>query len=289
MSNSGVWSFGYGANMDMVALQNKKKVKVLEHCPAILRGFRLAFSMRGPPYVEPGYGGLWREDGGVVHGVAFLMGEGGEAQLDRNEGPYLKEIVKLEAYDGRELEGYVYMTRNQTEEWLPSARYLGVLCKGARQAGLNPAYIEKLASHPVYRSEKHPEVMAARKAREAVRGSLRLVTRQELQEHRREDPWVSCLGFVIKCDPYLNRHKGRDFTSRVLMHFNGIPIDENDDDGMPPYPLVAELSTNELEYLTNWLDYYQVGRQGELIGFLKEFREQQESGITNFCLPPVPK
>ena len=50
MSTSGVWSFGYGANMDMVALQNKKKVKVLEHCPAILRGFRLAFSMRGPPY-----------------------------------------------------------------------------------------------------------------------------------------------------------------------------------------------------------------------------------------------
>ena len=105
--------------MDMVALQNKKKVKVLEHCPAILRGFRLAFSMRGPPYVEPGYGGLWREEGGEVHGVAFLMGEGGEAQLDRNEGPYIKEIVELEAYDGRELEGYVYMTRNQTEEWLP--------------------------------------------------------------------------------------------------------------------------------------------------------------------------
>ena len=146
------------------------------------------------------------------------------------------------------------MTRNQTEEWLPSARYLGVLCKGARQAGLNPAYIEKLTSHPVYRSEEHPEVMTAREARETVRESLRLVTRQELQEHRRVDPWVSCLGFVIKCDPYLTvirpllfDHKGRDFTSRVLMHFNGIPIDENDDDGMPPYPLLAELSTNEVK------------------------------------------
>ena len=232
--------------MDMVALQNKKKVKVLEHCPAILRGFRLAFSMRGPPYVEPGYGGLWREEGGEVHGVAFLMGEGGEAQLDRNEGPYLKEIVKLEAYDGRELEGYVYMTRNQTEEWLPSTRYLGVLCKGARQAGLNQDYIDKLASHPVYRSENHPEVLAGRELRERIKGSLREVTRQELLEHRREDPWVSCLGFVVKCDPFLTRHKGRDFTSRVLMHFNGIPIDENDDDGRPPYPLVAELSKDEV-------------------------------------------
>merc|ERR1712122_311468 len=94
---------------------------------------------------------------------------------------------------------------------------------------------------------------------------------------RREDPWVSCLGFVVKCDPYLTRHKGRDFTSRVLMHFNGIPIDENDDDGRPPYPLLTELSKDELEYLTNWLDYYHVGRGGELVGILKEFREQQES------------
>merc|ERR1740123_2131853 len=214
----------------------------------------MVFSLPGLPFVEPGFGGLCRQEDEEVHGVAFKMDQESMARLDDKEAEtYIKETVKLTAYDGRELEGYVYMSPT-TEEWLPSKRYLGVLCKGARQAGLNPTYIERLESHPVYRPEKHPEVMAAREAREVVRGSLRLVTRQELREHRREDPWVSCLGFVIKCDPYLTRHKGRDFTSRVLMHFNGIPIDENDDDGMPPYPLVADLSTDEVEYLTNWLD-----------------------------------
>ena len=89
-------------------------------------------------------------------------------------------------------------------------------------------------------------MLAGRELRERIRCSLREVTRQELLEHRREDPWVSCLGFVVKCDPFLTRHKGRDFTSRVLMHFNGIPIDENDDDGRPPYPLVVDLSKDEV-------------------------------------------
>ena len=49
------------------------------------------------------------------------------AKLDDKEAEtYTKETVKLTAYDGRELEGYVYMSPS-TEEWLPSKRYLGVL------------------------------------------------------------------------------------------------------------------------------------------------------------------
>ena len=62
----GVWSFGYGSNMDMEALQNKKGVRVLEHCPAILNNFRLTFSTRGLDYVEPGFAGLGKEEGSEV-------------------------------------------------------------------------------------------------------------------------------------------------------------------------------------------------------------------------------
>ena len=40
-----------------------------------------------------------------------------------------------------------------------------------------------------------------------------------------------------------------------------------------------------MEYLTSWLDYYQISRQGELIGILKEFQDQQEKGTTQFVLP----
>ena len=66
-ADEGVWSFGYGANMDMEALQSWKKVKVLEHCPAVLRGFKLVFSLPGYPFVEPGFGGLCRQEDEEVH------------------------------------------------------------------------------------------------------------------------------------------------------------------------------------------------------------------------------
>ena len=61
--------------------------------------------------------------------------------------------------------------------------------------------------------------------------------------------------------------------------------------GRPPYPLVAHLNKDELEYLTQHLDNFQAGKScdgvsdlGELLGFLKEFKDQQDSGCTNFRL-----
>lgn len=64
---------------------------------------------------------------------------------------------------------------------------------------------------------------------------------------------------------------------------------------MPPYPLVKDLTANELEYLTQFLDHFQ-GRKsqdegrtdmGEIVGYLKEFHEQQLSGKTDYVLPRV--
>ena len=60
-----VWSFSYGSNMDVVALQKKKKVHVLEQI------------VRHPPHRYPPHqtigidAGLKRELGSEVHGIAF--------------------------------------------------------------------------------------------------------------------------------------------------------------------------------------------------------------------------
>ena len=45
----------------------------------------------------------------------------------------------------------------------------------------------------------------------------------------------------------------------------------------------------QMDYLTSWVDYYQISRQGELIGVLKEFQEQQEKETTQFVLPSYTK
>ena len=53
------------------------------------------------------------------------------------------------------------------------------------------------------------------------------------------------------------------------------------------------MSSEEKEYLTQWLDFYHAAKSedegktglGEIVGFLTEFRAQQESGETAFELP----
>lgn len=289
--------------MDVVALQKKKKVRVLEHTPAVLSGYRLVFSQQGPQYVEPAYAGLKKEVGSEVHGIAFCMGKESVEELDKTEAPkdggYGKETVTLNAYGGRELVAYTYVPNMKSpfhevamteEEYLPSERYKGIMCKGAEKLGLAQSYLTMLGSLPTYSSATRPEVLQARAEREKARDGLKLITREELAGHKTDSPWISCLGFVVnKYNWFLGSHKGRDITSRVLMQFHGIPLDDNDDGGFPPYPLVSCLSAKELEYVTSWLDFYHVGLQGDLVGFLKEFKEEQDKGATNFVLPPVPE
>lgn len=292
-----MWSFGYGSNMDVTALQAKKHVKVIEHTPAVLPNFKLAFTIKAMTYAEPAYASVRKLEGEEVHGVAFLMDEESLEELDRTERGYNKAIVTLKAYDGRDLEGFVYVPKEEkTEEYLPSKRYLGVLCKGARQAGLNDDYLAKLEALPTYHYKDHPEVLKVREERLNIVDKLKEITNEELWNHKTEDPWVSCLGFVIKQNSRFGSHKGRDITSRVLMQYHGIPLDDNDDGGRPPYPLVSSMTPGELEYVSSWLDHYHLGgikglmiQNPEILGFLKEFKIQQDSGETNFELPPIPQ
>jgi len=91
--------------------------------------------------------------------------------------------------------------------------------------------------------------------------------------------------------------------------------------GLPPYPLLKDLSSEELEYITRykkncafwvghfselkseyskfslkicfrWLDHYHIGSDTSnpkpIVGYLKEFLDQQLSGTSTFNLPDVP-
>ena len=50
-----VWSFGFGSNMDVDALRRRKKVNVIRYTAAVLPKWKIAFSLPGLPYVEPGF------------------------------------------------------------------------------------------------------------------------------------------------------------------------------------------------------------------------------------------
>ena len=76
MASETIWSFGYGSNMNVKALEARKRVQVLElneHTPAILKDFKMEFNLSGIRHVEPAFSGLAESPGSQVHGVAFKM------------------------------------------------------------------------------------------------------------------------------------------------------------------------------------------------------------------------
>lgn len=290
MASETVWSFGYGSNMDVVALEVKKKVKVLEHTPAILKEFKMEFNLSGIHHVEPAFSALTESPGSQVHGVAFKMSQESFENLTRaEESGYNKKMVTLHSYTGRELEGCIFMNKSPPVlDLVPSSRYLGVLVKGAKQAGLDPNYIEKLSNHPTYKP--NDAVLKARKERPKAE-ELEEITVEQLSQNQN---WVACLGYIFEPEKIfhaLPSHKGRDITTRILMHLHGIGLDDNDDKGCPPYPLLKDLPDTDLDYITGWLDHYALNRDDSprpIIGYLKEFKEQQNSNSTTFVLPPIP-
>lgn len=114
-----------------------------------------------------------------------------------------------------------------TWEYRPSRRYLNILIKGARQAGLDPDYVSKLESTPIY--EASEALLKIRKQRPRPQ-DLRSITVAELAQHSEgDDVWVSVLGYVVQKNPRFKSHRGRDITTRALMHLYDIPLDYNDD------------------------------------------------------------
>jgi hypothetical protein len=226
-------------------------------------------------------------DDDEVHGLAFLMTKHSIDELDRTESGYKKAIVDLHAYDGRILKGFVY-TGNANDTVKPTKRYMGVLIKGATQAGLKQEYIDKLKARPTHTAES--ETLARRKALPDPE-TLPTISVQELAKHNGKTEGftarVGMLGYVFELQNkglgFFGSHKGRDITTRMMHQFHGIGMDDNDDAGKPPYPLVKDLSEEELEFLSCWQDHYNAA--GPCIGYLTVFKDQQKSGKTDWTLP----
>ena len=237
-----------------------------------------------------------------IHGVAILMPKADVATLDKVEQGYDKAWVSLAAYDGSSIDNaFVYVRQEgksvlPPEQAIPSARYLNVLVSGAKAAGLNSAYIDKLAAHKVY--EPSPATLARRAALPSP-GALPEITVEELAKYDGNTEGlpvrVGVQGYVFECSSFFGRHKGRDITTRSLYQFRGLSLDDNDDRGRPPYPILSDIDASEpelREYMNRWLDHY-VGKEtggpddgpAVVVGYLKEFKEQQASGVTTWVCP----
>jgi len=142
-----VWMFAYGANMNDSILIDRRQIPVVRSVPAILDGYRLCFDQPGLPWIEPVFANIEPAPGDCVHGVLRQLHCCDLARLDAMEGgDTAYERIHLEArtYDGHSVPTLAYRALQRRKGERPSARYLGVLCKGATEHNLDPVYIDAL-------------------------------------------------------------------------------------------------------------------------------------------------
>eukprot|EP00408_Alexandrium_pacificum_P025194 CAMPEP_0171204342 /NCGR_PEP_ID=MMETSP0790-20130122/25992_1 /TAXON_ID=2925 /ORGANISM="Alexandrium catenella, Strain OF101" /LENGTH=390 /DNA_ID=CAMNT_0011669841 /DNA_START=72 /DNA_END=1244 /DNA_ORIENTATION=- len=279
--NEDVWILAIGPELDAEALGRQKGVKILESELAIARGWRLSFSAKGIPMVEPAFVNAEKGDElDEVHGMAFQIARDQLHLVDAVEYGWERKAAKLESYEGREMEGYVYTAKHhaKVEESPPSARYLATVLKAFREGGLAADYIDSVAKTPIYKVGT-----VTLKARQDLPPphELKEVTCEELADIGDVDQasHVACLGYVFrvpKAKIYVGSHRGREVTARVLRQFRGEP-EQGGEKGLPPYPSLENLSPEEQEYVHQWLDHYiWAGGSGAVVGFVSEFRQQLE-------------
>ena len=160
-----MWSFGFGSNMNVQFVTDKKGLTVLDSSCAVLKGWRVGFNFLGMSKVEPSWANAIAgrpED--EIHGVAIKLSAQDKLKLDDQEGAgpnrsgsgYRKIDVDVTTYDGKVLQSYIYSKDvapgpdGAPIERPCSRRYLNILVEGAKSAGLQPEYIERLQALPTY-------------------------------------------------------------------------------------------------------------------------------------------
>ena len=93
-----VTTFGFGSNMNIALLRSKKGMRVLEHTPAVLRGWRLSFQRPALALVEPSFAdarpGAPEDE---IHGVAVRLPAADYARLAAQESSYADPTVTVVA------------------------------------------------------------------------------------------------------------------------------------------------------------------------------------------------
>jgi hypothetical protein len=140
--------FAYGANMNRDVFLGRRRFRPLSTERATLSGYELLFAARGMTFIEPVFAALRPAPGGRVHGVLYRLGSDDACRLHRLEDGYERLAVDVRGIESGAVVAYTYNIPQLTHGLFPSRRYLGLLCDGARTAGLPDDYIASLASHP---------------------------------------------------------------------------------------------------------------------------------------------
>jgi len=136
--------------MDPETFVGRRRMQPLAVRVTALEGWALCFDLPVGPG-ERGVANLWRDAAATTWGVAYRIPEGDWERLDRSEGVdrgfYLRRDVAVRTPDGLVVDAFTYESVHRATGRKPSARYLGLLLRGAHHHGLPSewiAYLEAL-------------------------------------------------------------------------------------------------------------------------------------------------
>jgi len=162
-SNGDVYYFGVGSNLLQEKVVNRglngTKIHVQTFLPAKVKNHRLAFNMRGFPPLEPAMGGIEPCEGSTCHGALMKMTISEYEKLWMSEGggferPSYEEltIFALPYESDTPVQAIALRASQHVRlpcDASPSARYMNLIIRGARQLGLEASYINYLEAIPV--------------------------------------------------------------------------------------------------------------------------------------------
>lgn len=287
-----LWRFGYGSNIGLDTLRQKKNLNPSEYFVGTIKGYELYF-MKGLDYVEPGWAAVRPAAAdSEVHGSAFLIPQEEADGLDRQEGGYNVVPCQFTSYNGEVVEDVgVYVPKKISNEvGTPSLRYMRLLRNGAQQGGLSPEWIQHLNSIPHYVTPTEVRAQTLQWIDDFQKDPKRnnqLWSAESLALHdgSNVDQYPvhsSVMEFVIQLDPeqwVFASWKGHNITRRNLMQFRGKSIDKNDirydQPGYRPIPTLQDCSDEEKEFLMQNLDRL-LHSGGIIVGKFEPYLQDQK-------------
>ena len=144
-----IFYFGYGANMSVEYLQNRRRVFPSQTKPCKLYGFKLIMNMEGPNFLEPSFANIIKDKKESLEGILHRITNKELKQIINSEGEDYAVTDILVDVDTKTIKAktLIYKTNNKTNI-PPSKRYMKILIGAAKNNVLSQGYIQKLKEQP---------------------------------------------------------------------------------------------------------------------------------------------
>ena len=178
--------FAIGSNVQPTTMTSLRNLHPLNASAAVLPGYRLAFNVRGTPFLEPSAAAAVKcsnNDDDSIHGVVYEMSAQEFRQLSRSEGvPFAYRWEKCQVYPYKgdsdaagakamssphtaPIDAYVLVAQPLSASPIdipPSPSYLRIIQNGAAYWKLDASYQQFLTSVPTSKTLLVPDGLSGR-------------------------------------------------------------------------------------------------------------------------------